>query len=469
MHSKKHFASLGLLAATLTACGGSYVDTATAPAASVRMGSPIPSAVSPTQAHAALLQNIYLAYFGRVPDKSGLAYWTAVFDSQNMPLSTDDFLAAYRSDSKVKGLLDVFGDSAEFKEQYTGTNAEFINTVYINLFGRYAETAGRAYWTSLLDNGAITRTYAAMAILVGAQGDDQLVVAKKIEVASRYMAAVTALNLPDASGFTSPQFDIAGRDLLALVSKNTDLITFQAQIDAAAQSLPSFRAATYLIRYSGFQDSYPDIGNPVQYRLSYGSAYVAVASGKLIFGTGERTIAFADSMNPLGRLVYDAPVTATVAVAADADGTRPTMLMLCQASTSQASVPNKSTDILVINSAQMLLSAKDLAGQTLTTYRENCGTQSDTRIVFDADGNATMTSAAGITSYTAKTITGMLNGQTDMLNQEKIISWRGYRYLNKANGNYKYAIVSRITPNPAVIQTVPNVPVVGALSLWSQE
>ena len=75
------------------------------------------------------LQELYVAYFGRAADPSGLDYWTT------KGISTADFAAHMH-------------DQPEFKSVYGSLSTESqVNQIYKNLFDRTADTAGLTYWT----------------------------------------------------------------------------------------------------------------------------------------------------------------------------------------------------------------------------------------------------------------------------------------------------------------------------------
>ncbi|MBV6325692.1 DUF4214 domain-containing protein [Duganella violaceipulchra] len=479
MQRQLQWASFSLIAALLAACGGSNVDSTAPRTAALRMGSAGPTAPPTASAHAALVQALYLAYYGRVPDSGGLAFWTGVFENLNLPATTSALYDAYGSNATVKSVLDGFGRGTEASDLYAGTNAEFINTVYINLFGRYVDGGRQNFWVAALDRQAITRSFAALAILVGAQGGDQTALAKKNEVATRFTAALTAAGLTD----TSPK-GVIGTDLLAQVNAATDLVAYQAVIDAAVQSIAQDIAQTSLLRYTAFQNVYTEIATPVRYWLSFGRGTIPVPSGKLAFGLGERQIGYAKVPGSSSlSVVYDAPIVASATIAAQPDGTAPMMLMLCQAAAESTSdvVRNKSTDMLVLNAAQMVTNAKELAGQTLSTYREDCGVVTTQNIVFDTEGAATVTDASGSKVYPVASVQTALNGVLPGSLRVMDLAWRAYRYA-KADGSVKYAIVSRTMSHISIPPEMPTVTAavgastassstaaLGALSLWSQE
>ena len=479
MQRRSQLASLSLVAALLAACGGGSNVDGTAPrTAGLRLGADGPTAPPTASAHSALIQMLYLAYYGRVADSGGLSFWTTAFDNFNLPTTASGLFNAYSSDANVKMVLDAFSLSAEASDLYAGTDDEFVNTVYINLFSRYADVGGRQYWASALDKHVITRPFAALAISIGAQGDDQLTLAKKSEVATRFLAALASASLAD----TSPK-GVVGADLLAQVNATTDLAAFQTEIDAAVQSISQDITPTTVLRYTAFQNVYSEITTPARYWLSYGRGTIPAPSGKLVFGLGERQIGFANAAGSSSPVVaYDAPIVASSSVSAKVDGTAPVMLMLCQAVTDAAAgTSNRSTDLLVLNAAQMITSAKELVGQTLSTYREDCGVVTTQSIVFDAKGAATVTDASGNRTYPFASVQAALNGVLTGGLLEKDLSWRAYRYTT-AGGSTRYAVVSRTVSHVAVSPLTPSftasgpartganaTAAVGALALWSQE
>ena len=81
---------------------------------------------------------LYSAYFLRRPDTSGLKYW----------------VGRVRNKVSLDKVSQDFAVSAEFKERYGKLgNAEFIQTVYPNVFARQPDNGGLLYWTQRLDQG----------------------------------------------------------------------------------------------------------------------------------------------------------------------------------------------------------------------------------------------------------------------------------------------------------------------------
>src|SRR5690606_31064313 len=86
---------------------------------------------------------LYRAYFLRIPDKGGLAYW----------------IRQRRVNGKrLNAISDSFASSSEFKNKYGKlSNRKFVELVYKNVLGRTGETSGVNYWTSRLDRKVNSR------------------------------------------------------------------------------------------------------------------------------------------------------------------------------------------------------------------------------------------------------------------------------------------------------------------------
>ncbi|WP_269604052.1 DUF4214 domain-containing protein [Prochlorococcus marinus] len=87
---------------------------------------------------------LYNASFKRLPDPDGLRYWIGNFSS-----GKDDERAVASS----------FLASAEFTERYgvNVSNESYVNTLYVNVLDRDADTSGLNYWLGQLTSGAETR------------------------------------------------------------------------------------------------------------------------------------------------------------------------------------------------------------------------------------------------------------------------------------------------------------------------
>jgi len=91
---------------------------------------------------AAAVERLYRAYFGRVPERAGIVFWTGRADDG---MSLDQ-------------ISQVFAEGPEFIATYGVLNdAQFVRLVYRNVLGRAPDAAGLAHWTNQLQTGQQNR------------------------------------------------------------------------------------------------------------------------------------------------------------------------------------------------------------------------------------------------------------------------------------------------------------------------
>lgn len=102
------------------------------------------------------LEDLYVAFFNRIPEADGLNYW----------------IDQYKAGKTLKQIGDLFYESAISFSHLTGYSAtmspeSFVNIVYQNVLGRAdgADAEGLSYWASQLSNGSDTPGSLVHAIL----------------------------------------------------------------------------------------------------------------------------------------------------------------------------------------------------------------------------------------------------------------------------------------------------------------
>jgi hypothetical protein len=140
------------------------------------------------------LQELYVAYFGRAADPTGLDYWT------EKGITTAKFAA----DMYVQ---------AEFKDAYGSLSTEAqVNQIYKNLFDREADVTGLNYWTLQINLGTLKLAEIATHLIWAAQNnsgssDDKTALTNRTNAAVAYTAKVkesTAAILAFQPASTSP-------------------------------------------------------------------------------------------------------------------------------------------------------------------------------------------------------------------------------------------------------------------------
>ena len=140
------------------------------------------------------LQQLYIAYFGRAADPTGLDYWT------DEGISTKAFAANMYAQNEFKS---VYGDL---------TVQAQVNQIYQNLFDRDADAAGLIYWTNQINTGVLELASIANDLIWAANNnsgseDDKTALTNKTNAAIAYTAKVeesTAGILAYAPASSSP-------------------------------------------------------------------------------------------------------------------------------------------------------------------------------------------------------------------------------------------------------------------------
>lgn len=107
------------------------------------------------------LIELYVAFFNRVPDADGLAYWIGEFkNGQSLFQIADNFYRVALEFSKVTGYSS------------TMSNDDFVKIIYQNVLGRSGLTAPTAaelkYWREQLDNGSMSKSKMVFVMLQSA-------------------------------------------------------------------------------------------------------------------------------------------------------------------------------------------------------------------------------------------------------------------------------------------------------------
>jgi hypothetical protein len=413
--------------------------------------------------YTAVVQSIYMGFFGRPADPLGLIFWSHSMSSKNLPATLPELIAGYSASEDIRTILDAFANSPESKGLYVANNASFINAVYLNAFNRNAEASGRTFWSGFLDRGQLTRAQAVLFILAGGQNDDAIIAPKKVQ------AATTLTSLLDTDqeikSYDGDQINEAARVLLGTITASTDMTVFRAQIEAFVASLGSSDTPfPRVLRYVGYH-YLQDMTNTPAYAASYsyssGGIVGPANNGTLTYGEMPQTVTWTREL-PARVLTHGTPVAATSYL--PATGFLPVVTMLCTAAPGANGSVTKSTDVLVSRDASQLLDASQLAGQTLSVYREDCasGGSHVQSFAFDAAGNGTFTSASGVLSFDAKAVTAALNGQVLMdLSTGKYLVFSAYRYT-RIDSTVGYAIVQHLGNHLTGVND-------GVIAVWAQE
>jgi hypothetical protein len=159
--------------------------------------------------HVAAVQQLYVAYFGRPADTAGLDYWTNVVETNK------------GSTTQVSA---NFALSTEYTAAFAGmSNGQIVDKIYMNLFGRAADTAGRDYWVGLLDAGSLKVSTIVADVANGAVTTDKEIIENKVAGATAF---TTALDLPaEQAGYTGPAALALAKAFLVGITTDASLAT----------------------------------------------------------------------------------------------------------------------------------------------------------------------------------------------------------------------------------------------------
>jgi hypothetical protein len=120
------------------------------------------------------VQKLYIAYFNRPADYFGLQFQVQAANA-----------------TSLAAVANSFANSPEFLSEYAGkTDAQFVNALYVNLFGREADLPGLSFWINLLNTGVVTKGTIAIEMLKGAINQDAIAISSKVAAAEAFYAAI---------------------------------------------------------------------------------------------------------------------------------------------------------------------------------------------------------------------------------------------------------------------------------------
>ena len=187
---------------------------------------------------AQVIQNAYLAYYGRPADPAGLDYWTGRLKEAGGNLGE---------------IIAAFGTSAEFTERFGQLDTtELVEAIYQRLFKRDADPEGLAFYRDLLESGQKHLGSIALDIFNGVkrEGDRQVppldweIIEELQRTADAFTEQVRLGDL-DYSGERGLE---VGTQMIASIPSDEPSIVFERErsIGGANNSLDSF--LTWYIR-----------------------------------------------------------------------------------------------------------------------------------------------------------------------------------------------------------------------------
>ncbi len=298
-----------LLAASvfaLSACGGDNSQTAaSAPRlAAVSGQNVVMTAGAQLSDYQEVVQRIYVAYFGRPADTSGLPFFEQQFLNAGAPTNVQGVNQAYLTNANVKALVDFFGTSAESQALYSGSTQQFLTAIYHNLYNRDPDAGGLAYWAAKIDSGELTRANAAVSLMAGAQSTDADIISNKVQAATSFTNALDTDQ--KKAGYDGLSANATVRTMLGTVDNTTNLQAFQATITSTISTLANNKLSSQALaivtnRCTGCHSASPTIAGYPQARTTpYDTAAQIKAGSSAIYLDAVATTDMPDGNNLTG-------------------------------------------------------------------------------------------------------------------------------------------------------------------------
>jgi len=338
------------------------------------------------------LQELYVAYFGRAADPTGLDYWTA------SGITTSAFAA------------DMYAQ-AEFNDAYGSLSVEAqVNQIYKNLFDRTAEVAGLTYWTQEINLGNLQLAEIATHLIWAAQNnsgssDDKTALTNRTDAAVAYTAkvkesteAILAYSPTSTSPWSSGANIAEAKSYLSGIDKDT------------ASTAAGIAASVATIKTNG-----------VQTATTAGKTYTLTTAVDSITGTdGNDAITASDTTLTTGDTVDGGSGTDTLSLSVDmaADtsvaGFTTTNVENLNVAYTDGDTAN-AAETLTINALNTTASKLTVSGLGTTTVEDNIifnNVASGTEIGMSnaTDLNVTANFVTAATSGTADSVSVSLSG-----------------------------------------------------------
>lgn len=182
-----------------------------------------------TQASIDAVQKLYISFYQRPADVTGLEYWANRADAAN---------------GNMSAIVNAFATSTEATTNFGGLNTnQLVNTIYTSLFGRAPDAAGLNFYSNAIAAGTMTPGQLALNILDGATGTDATIIANKLTVAKAYTTAMDTT--AEILAYSNATAQTNAKNLLGAVNAlDTSVTNATNQIPAVMVSNVNNAAAT---------------------------------------------------------------------------------------------------------------------------------------------------------------------------------------------------------------------------------
>jgi len=335
------------------------------------------------------LQELYVAYFGRAADPTGLDYWTEKGITQ----------AAFAANQYLQ---------PEFKSAYGSKSTEAqVNQIYKNLFDREADVTGLTYWTQQINLGKIQLAEIATHLIWAAQNNDGSE-ADKTALTNRTAAAEAYTAEVKTSTQAILAFQPKSSDPWEAGVNITEAVTYLSGIDGTtAHTADGVTASVATIVTNG---------DPVSYVAPVAASTVAQS---LTLTTGVDTLSGAAGDDTIsGTVGNDEPTITAGDSVTGGDGTDIFTIVSTGTAGTVAGVSIAGIETVRVSDTSTGATTINLAGQSGFTTLESFGSAHTGAMTFSNVGAITdlslsNTSGAGTTTvtYTTATVEGSSDSQ----------------------------------------------------------
>ena len=142
------------------------------------------------------VESLYLTLLNRDTenDAEGKAFWLSVL---NNGASREDLVASF-TNAIIAQKAANSQDYQSYAAQVSVQSDNFVESLYTKLLGRSSDEDGKAYWSSVIADGAsyadVAASFAAAAFSQGKGTDDGVAIANKLDVANYATTSITAFS-----------------------------------------------------------------------------------------------------------------------------------------------------------------------------------------------------------------------------------------------------------------------------------
>ncbi len=194
--------------------------------------------------YASVVEELYVAYFGRPADYAGQQNFEAALAGNNAPTTLAGLGGAYTSDAVVNALINAFGTSAESAKLYGADLAahpaaaqEFVTAVFENLFNRAPLQAGLDFWSNAITSGSLAPAEVAIQIAIAAGTADSTTLNNKVAAASTFTTDLVTAGTPAFDAYQGAAAAADGRAYVAEVTGSSTSTAFGANATTVIDEL----------------------------------------------------------------------------------------------------------------------------------------------------------------------------------------------------------------------------------------